>query len=76
MTVPPSRDGFALPIQVCRLVLGDLVRIGRVFWSWEGDFVRRGRFGDADFSGVRILLAYLDLHFCLVGGCFDVLTLP
>ena len=39
VAVSPSRDSFTLPIQVCRLVLGVLVRLGRVIPSPEGDYV-------------------------------------
>ena len=49
VTFAPSWCRIALPIQVCRLVLGELVRLGRAFSSWEGDYVRRWWFGDADF---------------------------
>ena len=56
MTFSPSRGSLTLPIQVCRLVLRVLVRLGREFFSLEGVFVGRGRFGMLIFCDVRVVL--------------------
>lgn len=73
VSVLPSRDVCTLLVQNRPPDLGLTACFEGFRASWEGVFVRRGRFGDADFSGVRILLAYLDLRFRLVVGvrlCF------